>query len=110
MLIIDKKADIQTISHLGASETMIRKIFLFEGWMISSLGAIIGLFIGIIVYLIQEHFGIIKLGSGTEYILSAYPVAVQITDILFVLCVVLGLGAFAAWIPAKQIKIRHENS
>lgn len=109
MLIIDKSADIRTLSHMGADERTIRRIFLFEGWMISALGAMIGLVFGLTICLIQEHFGLLKLGSGTEYILSAYPVAVQVTDILLVACVVLALGAIAAWIPAKQITIRHEN-
>ena len=104
MLIIDKQSDIQTLSHLGANTGMIRKIFLFEGWFISALGAMIGLVIGLAVCLIQEHAGILKLGSGTEYIISAYPVAVQAVDIFLVASVVLCLGFMAAWIPAKRIK------
>ena len=104
MLIIDKQSDIQTLSHLGANTGMIRRIFLFEGWFISALGAMIGLVIGLAVCLIQEHAGILKLGSGTEYIISAYPVAVQAVDIFLVASVVLCLGFMAAWIPAKRIK------
>ena len=104
MLIIDKQSDIHTLSHLGASSSMIRRIFLFEGWLISTLGAMVGLVIGLIICLIQEHAGILKLGSGTEYIISAYPVAVQGIDILLVAFVVLCLGFLAAWIPAKSIK------
>lgn len=104
MLIIDKQSDIHTLSHLGASSSMIRRIFLFEGWLISTLGAVVGLVIGLIICLIQEHAGILKLGSGTEYIISAYPVAVQGIDILLVAFVVLCLGFLAAWIPAKSIK------
>lgn len=104
MLIIDKQSDIQTLSHLGASSSLIRRIFLFEGWLISTLGAMIGLVIGLAICLIQEHVGILKLGSGTEYIISAYPVAVQAADIFLVAVVVLCLGFLAAWIPAKRIK------
>lgn len=104
MLIIDKQSDIQTLSHLGANSSLIRRIFLFEGWLISTLGAMIGLVIGLAICLIQEHVGILKLGSGTEYIISAYPVAVQAADIFLVAVVVLCLGFLAAWIPAKRIK------
>ena len=104
MLIIDKQSDIQTLSHLGASSSLIRRISLFEGWLISTLGAMIGLVIGLAICLIQEHVGILKLGSGTEYIISAYPVAVQAADIFLVAVVVLCLGFLAAWIPAKRIK------
>lgn len=104
MLIIDKQSDIQILSHLGANSSLIRRIFLFEGWLISTLGAMIGLVIGLAICLIQEHVGILKLGSGTEYIISAYPVAVQAADIFLVAVVVLCLGFLAAWIPAKRIK------
>ena len=104
MLIIDKQSDIQTLSHLGASPQMLRKIFLFEGWLISALGAMVGLIVGLIVCLLQEHLGILKLGNGTEYVVSAYPVSVQTTDIMFVAAVVLALGFLAAWIPARGIR------
>lgn len=104
MLIIDKQSDIQTLSHLGANQQTIRRVFLFEGWMISTLGAIFGLVVGLIICLLQEHFGLLKLGNGAEYVVSAYPVAVQATDILIVTIVVLSLGFIAAWIPARRIK------
>lgn len=104
MLIIDKQSDIQTLSHLGANQQTIRRVFLFEGWMISTLGAICGLVVGLIICLLQEHFGLLKLGNGAEYVVSAYPVAVQATDILIVTIVVLSLGFIAAWIPARRIK------
>ena len=104
MLIIDKQSDIQTLSHLGANQQTIRRIFLFEGWMISILGAICGLVVGLIICLLQEHLGLLKLGNGAEYVVSAYPVAVQATDILIVTIVVLSLGFIAAWIPARRIK------
>lgn len=104
MLIIDKQTDIQTLSHLGANKKMIQRIFLFEGWLISALGAMVGLAIGLIVCLAQEHLGILKLGNGTEYVVSAYPVAVQTTDVLIVAAVVLTLGFIAAWIPARKVQ------
>lgn len=104
MLIIDKQTDIQTFSHLGANKKMIQRIFLFEGWLISALGAMVGLAIGLIVCLAQEHLGILKLGNGTEYVVSAYPVAVQTTDVLIVAAVVLTLGFLAAWIPARKVQ------
>ena len=104
MLIIDKQSDIQTLSHLGANQQTIRRVFLFEGWMISTLGAICGLVVGLIICLLQEHLGLLKLGNGAEYVVSAYPVAVQATDLLIVTIVVLTLGFIAAWIPARRIK------
>lgn len=105
MLIIDKKADIRILSNLGADQTTIRKIFLFEGWLICSLGAAIGLVVGLFLSLIQEHFGLIKLGNGTEYVISSYPVEVQAVDILIVAVVVLLLGLISAWYPVRKLRI-----
>jgi ABC-type lipoprotein release transport system permease subunit len=105
MLIIDKQEDIRILSHLGADERTIRRIFLYEGWFISSLGAVIGLILGVAICLGQQHFGWLKLGSGTEYVISAYPVAVQGTDVLLVAAIVLVLGFVAALYPTRKMTI-----
>ena len=105
MLMIDKKEDIRILSNLGADLPTIRKIFLYEGWLISSLGAVIGLVVGLIMSLIQEHFGLIKLGNGTQYVISAYPVQVQGLDILIVAVTVILLGFVAAWYPVRKLQI-----
>lgn len=105
MLILDKREDIRILSHLGADEPTIRRIFLLEGWLISSLGALCGLVIGVLLCLGQQHFGWLKLGTGAEYVISAYPVQVQSLDILFVALVVLALGFVAAWYPVKKMKV-----
>ncbi|MBO4577142.1 MAG: ABC transporter permease [Paludibacteraceae bacterium] len=104
MLILDKTDDIRLLSTLGADEQMIRRIFLYEGWLISAFGALIGAVVGVGLCAIQQHFGLLKLGNGTNYVLSAYPVSIQLTDVLIVIAVVLALGALAAWIPAHKIK------
>ena len=105
MLIIDKREDIRILSHMGADERMIRRIFLLEGWFISSLGTLSGLIIGVLICLGQQHFGWLKLGSGAEYVISAYPVQVQATDIVLVGVIVLLLGFVAAWYPTRKLKI-----
>lgn len=104
MLMIDKQEDIRTLSNLGATPKQIQQVFLFEGWLISALGSAIGLVLGLIVCLGQEHFGWLKLGNGTNYIISAYPVEVQALDILIIAAVVLLLGFVAAWYPTRQLK------
>ena len=106
MLIIDKREDIQILSHLGADETTIRRVFLLEGWFISSLGALTGLIIGVLLCLGQQHFGWLKLGSGAEYVISAYPVQVQALDIVLVAVIVLALGFAAAFYPSRKIQIQ----
>ncbi|MCR5533171.1 MAG: FtsX-like permease family protein [Paludibacteraceae bacterium] len=105
MLIIDKREDIGILSHLGADEPMIRRVFLLEGWLISSLGSLAGLVIGVLLCLGQQHFGWLKLGSGDEYIISAYPVQVQPLDVLLVAAIVLALGFAAAYYPSRKIKV-----
>ena len=105
MLMIDKREDIRILSHLGADERTIRRIFLLEGWFISSLGALCGLAIGVVLCLGQQHYGWLSLGSGAEYIISAYPVQVQPQDIAVVALIVLALGFAAAWYPAKKFKV-----
>jgi ABC-type lipoprotein release transport system permease subunit len=102
MLIIDKKADIATLSGLGADEKMIQTIFLFEGWMISLVGAISGIIIGTAISLIQQHFQLLKLGQG--YLIDAYPVVTSFTDITIVFITVLMMGFLAAWYPIRYIK------
>ncbi|MBQ6977583.1 MAG: ABC transporter permease [Paludibacteraceae bacterium] len=105
MLIIDKREDIRILSDLGADEPTIRRIFLTEGWLISTLGTIGGLVIGVLLCLGQQYFGWLKLGSGAEYIISAYPVQVQAVDIVLVGVIVLALGFVAAWYPTRKMKI-----
>ena len=107
MIIIDKREDIRILTDLGAGEQMIRKIFLLEGWMISSLGTLSGLVLGVLLCLGQQHFGWLTLGNGAEYVISAYPVQVQAGDILLVGAIVLTLGFLAALYPAKKLQIEH---
>ena len=106
MLIIDKREDIRILSDLGADERTIRRVFLLEGWFISSLGTLSGLLIGVLLCLGQEHFGWIKMGSGTEYVISTYPVQVQTPDVLLVAVIVLLLGFLAAYYPTHRLKIK----
>lgn len=104
MLMIDKREDSKILSNLGATPGQIRQVFLFEGWLISALGSAIGLVLGLAVCLLQQHFGWLKLGNGTDYIIDAYPVEVQAPDILLVSVIVLLLGFAAAWYPTRQLK------
>ena len=106
MLMIDKQEDSRTLLNLGATPALIRRIFLLEGWLISLLGAAAGLVLGLVVCLIQQEFGILKLGNGTDYVLSAYPVEVQGMDILGSLF--LDKSIQIAYVPAHK-NIRNRN-
>lgn len=102
MLIIDKKADIETLRNLGANNQLIRRIFLFEGWMISGVGALTGIVLGTIICVLQENFGLLKMGTG--YVVEAYPVVTDYTDLLLVLATVLFMGFLAAYYPVRYLK------
>ena len=103
MLIIDKKADVQTLRNLGADNRTIARIFLFEGRMISAIGAIVGILLGLLLCWLQQQFGLVSMGesSGT-FVVDAYPVSVHYGDVLIVLVTVLVVGWVAAWYPVRK--------
>ncbi|MEA3317794.1 MAG: FtsX-like permease family protein [Bacteroidota bacterium] len=103
MLIIDKKDDISTLRSIGANLKSIRYIFLFEGWMISIVGAIIGLFTGLFICWLQITFGFLKMGNTGSFIINTYPVAINFIDTIIIFFTVLIIGWLAAWFPVKYI-------
>jgi len=103
MLIIDKKDDIQILRSMGASSRLIRMIFLFEGWLISISGCLTGLVTGVLVCWIQIHFELITLPGEGSFVISAYPVDIQIPDLLLIIMLVLTIGFLAAWYPVRFI-------
>lgn len=107
MLIIDKKDDVVTLRNLGATDKQITQIFLFEGRMISAAGAIIGIIIGLLLCWLQQQFGIVRLGSGSEnFIIDAYPVSVHYSDVLIIFITVMLVGWLAVWYPVRAISKR----
>lgn len=106
MLMLDKQQDTEILRHLGADDSIIKRIFLLEGWLICLLGATIGIVTGVVLCMLQQHFGFIKLGSGIEYVVSAYPVVVVWTDVLWVALIVIVMGALTAWYPTRMIRPR----
>ena len=103
MLIIDKKKDISILRSMGANTRLLKRIFLLEGWMISMLGAIIGIFVGIVVCWLQSKFGLLKFDQSGSFIVDSYPVQMLFSDIINVLLIVILIGYLAAFIPVRQI-------
>ncbi len=103
MLIIEKKKDISVLRSMGTEMQQIRKIFLYEGWLISLTGAIIGLMLGILITWIQQRFGIIRLQGSGSFVIDTYPVKIVPGDFLLVLFTVIGIGYVAAWYPVRYI-------
>ncbi len=107
MLIIDKKDDVVTLRNLGASDKQIARVFLFEGRMISAIGAIIGIGIGLLLCLLQQEYGFVKLGgSEGSFIVDAYPVSVHYTDVLLIFVTVLAVGWLSVWYPVRYLSKR----
>lgn len=106
MLIIEKKEDISTFRSLGANLKTIRKIFLTEGWLITIIGAILGLVVGFLICWLQIRFKFVKLGSSGSFIVDSYPVKMIWTDFLMIFLTVISIGYFAAWYPVRYITKR----
>ena len=105
MLILDKKRDIAVLQCLGAEPARVKRIFMTEGLMISGIGAMSGLILGAIICILQQLFGFVKLGSATStFVVSAYPVHLQVTDFLFVFATVMIIGFLATWYPVYNIR------
>ena len=100
MLIIEKKDDIETLRSLGATDNMLRKTFTLEGWLISLLGLVAGLVIGVLFAFLQQKFGFIKMPGN--FLVSSYPVIVQWSDILLTIAGVALIGYLIALLPVKQ--------
>ncbi len=104
MLMIEKKDDVETLRNMGANDRQIQQIFLFEGWMISGFGALLGILVGIVLCWMQQAFGLIRLGdSAGSFIIDAYPVHILLLDILTVFLTVLAIGFLAAWYPVHYL-------
>lgn len=106
MLIIEKEKDVEILRSLGANNNLIKKIFIFEGWLISILGALAGLLLGGLICWIQQKYGIVKL-SGDTLVIDTYPVAMQFADFILVLITVLAIGFGAAWYPVRYMTKRY---
>ena len=106
ILIIDKRDDVVTLRNLGADNRMVSRIFLFEGCLISFLGAFVGVVLGVSLCRLQQDFGFISLGRGDTagaFVVDAYPVNVHFSDVLLVLITVLLVSFFSVQYPVRYL-------
>lgn len=104
MLILDKRDDVETLRNLGADDRLIARIFLFEGRLISFFGALLGIVLGLLLCFLQQRFGLITLGNGGgQFVVDAYPVSVEWTDVVLVFVTVLVVGFLAVWYPVRYL-------
>lgn len=107
MLIIDKKNDVVTLRNMGATDKQITRIFLFEGRMISVIGAVAGILIGLLLCWLQQEYGLVALGrSSGSFVVDAYPVSVHPEDIVVVLLTVIAVGFASVWYPVRYFAKR----
>ena len=109
MLIIDKRNDVVTLRNLGADDQLISRVFLFEGYMITFFGALIGVALGLLLCFVQQEFGLISLGNGSSagaFVVDAYPVSVYATDVILVLITVLVTGFLSVFFPVRYLTRR----
>ena len=104
MLIIDKKNDVITLRNLGATDGQIRRIFLFEGRMISAAGAVIGIVLGLILCWLQQTYGLVQLGDQAgNFVVNAYPISVHPEDIIVIFVTVILVGWLSVWYPVRYM-------
>lgn len=110
MLIIEKRENMDTLRALGATNSIITNIFVLEGSIISAIGAVSGIVIGVAVCLLQQEYGLLSLGNNAgDFIVSSYPVKVEAGDILAVFGTVLLVGLVAVWAPVRVLTKRFLN-
>ncbi len=109
MLIIEKRKDVSVLKSMGATNSFVRKLFLTEGMLISFVGGIGGILMGILICFLQLQFGWIKMPGGGSFVIDAYPVKMEILDFIFVLGTVLIIGLVAAWYPTKKLLPKNQS-
>lgn len=106
ILIIDKRDDVVTLRNLGANDRQIVRIFLFEGRLISFIGAVSGIVLGVLLCWLQQTFGLISLGAAGSFIVDAYPVSVHWEDVALIFFTVLAVGFLSVWYPVRYLSRR----
>jgi ABC-type lipoprotein release transport system permease subunit len=107
MLIFEKRGSISTLRSMGANRTLINRIFLFEGWLISLAGVVTGLLLGAFLIWLQQTFGLIRFQGEGDFVVEAYPVILQWSDVVSVFFTVSIIGLLAAWYPVRVIVRRY---
>lgn len=108
MLVIDKLKDIAILSSLGAGKGLIRKIFLFEGMMITLAGCVFGLFVGLVFCLLQQKFGLVKMSQENLLMSNAYPIGLKWKDFLLVF-ITVSIFSFMASALSSNLSVKNIN-
>jgi lipoprotein-releasing system permease protein len=104
MIVLEKRKDIFSLWAMGTPVKTIQKIFFYEGLLITVFGGVLGLFFGVSLSLLQQHYGFIQLGEQGSFIVNAYPVEVHFQDVLLILATVVSIGMLITIIPVRLLK------
>ena len=97
----------KTIAYLFLTFIVLVAIFLHESRIITLIGAVVGVLMGLGLCLLQQEFGLLRFGSAAgAFIIDAYPVSVGLTDVLVVLATVLVVGFCTTWWPVRVLTRR----
>ncbi len=102
MLIFEKRTDIETFKSIGADENTVKRIFMFEGWLISLIGIATGAILGVVITTLQKYFGFVPMPGS--FIVDSYPVLLKASDIVLSVIGVAIIGYFAAIMPLNILK------
>ena len=105
MLVLEKQRDIQILKAMGASNTMIQKIFLFEGILLSSIGSMGGILIALLICYLQTSYHLVPL-EGASFLIDYYPVEWRLQDLVVVGCTVILIGMAASWVPSRKASLQ----
>lgn len=106
MVILEKRDDVRTLRHLGMSVSRVRSIFVTEGSFIALIGTLSGLALGVTLVLLQQEFGLIAMGNGSNFITPTYPVSLHLTDTLIIFATSLGVGCLSVWYTVRTLSRR----
>ena len=109
MLVIDKLKDIAILTSLGAGKKLIRRIFLFEGMMITMTGCITGLFVGFLFCLAQQKMGLVKMSQENLLMSNAYPIGFKWSDFVLVF-ITVSIFSFMASALSSNLSVKNINN
>ena len=101
MLVIEKEGDVGTLRSLGAPDGLLRRIFLLEGWLVSLVGLLAGLLVGVALVLLQQRLGLVPMPGG--FAITAYPVVLKAMDLVWICAGVAFIGWLMAYIPSRRV-------
>ena len=106
MVILEKRDDVRTLRYLGMSVSRVRSVFVTEGTFIALIGTLSGLAVGVALVLLQQEFGLIRMGDGSNFITPTYPVSLHLTDTLIIFATSLGVGTLSVWYTVRTLSRR----